>query len=338
MLNEQAIEHVRGTFTGGTVPKNVAAGNYLGQKRVLRRFTRFALGSSLFSAEGSFNYRIGSEVKRITFNGRNLQFRAIYDPHYKHGYEIETALLVANLCRDQRAFWDIGANWGYFSLLTASLPDFGGRIEAFEPNPRTFQDLRATVEQASLSGRIQCHNLGAGSQCCEMTVAESDQFNSGLSQLASEGGGEKVPVTTLDEFKGPPPGFIKIDAEGMEFDILKGAVRVMREARPYLLFENFADYRNPASTCQPVDFLQAQGYKVFIPYLRFKAGQRMVSATYGSDYNSLFEQDGRPRLGLIELKPENRFLYGNQLNLLAVHGAREAELQAGGLVEPAVAK
>jgi hypothetical protein len=124
----------------------------------------------------------------------------------------------------------------------------------------------------------------------------------------------------------------------MEFDILKGAVRVMREARPYLLFENFADYRNPASTCQPVDFLQAHGYKMFIPFLRFNISQRIVSATYGSDYNSLFEQDGRPRLGLIELKPENRFLFGNQLNLLAVHGTREAELQVRGLVEPAGTK
>jgi FkbM family methyltransferase len=335
MLNAQALNHIQKTFSAGTIPKNVTAGKSLASKRLLRRFTSFALGSNLFSAAGNFNYRLGNETKRIQFNGRNLQFRAIYDEHYQHGYEIETALLITHLCGDEKSFWDVGANWGYFSLLTASLPNFRGSIEAFEPNPRTFQDLRLTVEQAGLAARINCHNLGAGSRNCEMTVAESDRFNSGLSQLTNDGGGDKIPVTTLDDFKAPPPGFIKIDAEGMEFDILRGATRLMREARPFLLFENFSDYKNPGSTCQPMEFLHTQGYKVFIPFLRFNFDGRTVAATYGSDYNSLFAKDPQPTLRLVEMKLENRFLFASQLNLLAVHAARETELQSRGLLEPA---
>jgi FkbM family methyltransferase len=335
MRNEQALEHVQKTFSAGTVPKNVTTGNAFARRRVLRRFTRFALGSNLFSAVGSFDYRTGTGKKRIEFNGRNLQFRAVYDEHYRHGYEIETALLVAHLCGDEKSFWDVGANWGYFSLLAASLPDFQGGVEAFEPNPRTFQDLRSTVAQAGLDARIHCHNLGAGSRNCEMTVTESDRFNSGLSQLTHEGGGDKIPVTTLDDFPAPPPGFVKIDAEGMELDILKGAARLLREARPFLLFENFTDQKAPASTYEPMEFLEAQDYKVFIPFLRFNFNRRNVAATYGSDYNSLFAQDPQPALRLVELRLENRFLFASQLNLLAVHAARAPELSARGLLEPA---
>lgn len=331
MLNEQAIDHVRATFTAGKPPKNVRASNYFGQHRILRRFTRFALGSRLFSAAGSFSYRLNGEQKRIEFNGRNLQFHAIYDLQYRNGYEIETALLLAHLCCDNEAFWDIGANWGYFSLLAASLPDFFGKIEAFEPNPRTFNDLVSTVNQAGLTARIHNHNLGAGSRCCEMVVAETDQFTSGLSKLATNGSGAKIPVTTLDEFKAPQPGFIKIDAEGMELDILKGATRLMREAKPFLAFENFADYLAPTETLLPIEFLQANGYEVFIPVLHFNIHHANLLATYGSDYNSLFESDARPRLHLVQLNPEKRFLYAHQLNLLGVHVSRLADLRARGL-------
>jgi len=315
----------------GEPPANVRTSNYFGRYRILRRFTRFALGSNLFSAKGSFSYRIGAEQKRIEFNGRNLQFHAIYDPQYRNGYEIETALLLAHLCCDKAAFWDIGANWGYFSLLAASLPDFSGSIEAFEPNPRTFNDLISTVNQAGLTTRIHSHNLGAGSRCCEMVVAETDQFISGLSKLTTDGNGAKIPVTTLDEFNAPQPDFIKIDAEGMELDILKGATRLMRDAKPFLVFENFADHQAPAETLLPIEFLHANDYKVFIPVLRFNINHTTLLASYGSDYNSLFESNAYPTLHLVKLNPEKRFLFARQLNLLGVHASRVSDLQACGL-------
>jgi hypothetical protein len=82
-----------------------------------------------------------------------------------------------------------------------------------------------------------------------------------------------------------------------------------------------------------MEFLQAQAYKVFIPFLRFNFNRRTVAATYGSDYNSLFAQDPQPVLRLVELKLENRFLFASQLNLLAVPSSRESELSARGLLE-----
>ncbi|MHB1080819.1 MAG: FkbM family methyltransferase [Prosthecobacter sp.] len=326
MNKAYAVRHIQKTFTSGTIPSNVKLKNFLKSKRFLGRFAQKALGSNFCSHTGSFNYLTGGEPKKILFNGRNLQFNAIYGSRYRYGYELETALLIAILCNDKSSFWDIGANWGYFSLLAASLPDFTGTVEAFEPNPRTFPDLCSTVKQAGLERRVRCHNLGAGDATCEMELEETDKFNTGLSRLVSGGKGTKIQVIALDEFVSSPPRLIKIDAEEMELVILRGAPRLLKEDRPFLIFENFSHFKNPSLTCEPINFLNLRGYEVYVPFLRFSIEGCTVTATYGSDYNSLFEGDPSPLLGLIKLNPENRFLFANQLNLLAVHESKLPEL------------
>jgi len=331
MNKAHAVSHIQKTFTSGTIPPNVKLKNFLKSKRFFGRFAQKALGSNICAHVGTFNYEIGGKSRNIVFNGRNLQFNAIYGSRYRYGYELETALLIAILCNDSSSFWDIGANWGYFSLLAASLPDFTGTIEAFEPNPRTFPDLCSTVQQAGLEKRVRCHNLGAGAASCEMKLEEADNFNTGLSRLVTSGKGTKIQVITLDEFISSPPRLIKIDAEEMELDILRGAPRLLNEDRPFLIFENFCHFRKPSLTFEPISFLNLHGYGIYVPVLRFKIEGCIVTATYGSDYNSLFENDPSPLLSLIKLNPENRFLFADQLNLLAVHESKLPELSTLGL-------
>ena len=87
---------------------------------LLRRVSRVALSSGLFSTEGSFIFCAGGRRQRVSYDARNLQFKALYDPKYRNGYELETSLLMRKLCHGGGAFFDVGANWGYFSLLVAS--------------------------------------------------------------------------------------------------------------------------------------------------------------------------------------------------------------------------
>lgn len=331
METKTEIAALKETFSGAKAPPNVAAAARFGRRFFLRRFTHLALGSGLYSREGTFIYRAGGKTQTIQFDGRNLQFRALYDPAYQHGYEVETGLLMRKLCRGKGAFWDVGANWGYFSLLAASFPEFQGEIEAFEPNPNTFHDLTRTVEQAGMTARIQLRNQGIGAEACEMVVAECDRFNSGLSQLKKGGEGKKIPVVTLDSVGADRPWFIKIDAEGMELDILRGAAKTLGTARPFVVFENFLEVDDTAKTFAPVEFLRAQNYRVFLPVLKFQVQGRAVAVTYGHDYNPLFAADPAPELWVFELKDAERFLLGRQLNLLGVHASRVDELWAAGI-------
>ena len=273
------IAAIQETFSAAATPANVRAAHRLGGKFFLRRFTNVALGSGVYSTEGTFVYRGGGGPARtIKYDARNWQFRALYDAAYRHGYEIETGLLMRKLCRGSGAFWDVGANWGYFSLLAAAFPEFRGDILAFEPNPNTFHDLTSAVTQAGMAGRIRLNNQGVGAEPCEMVVAESDRFNSGLSQLKKNGDGKKIPVVTLDSLGADQPRFIKIDAEGMELEILRGAAQTLQTAKPFIVIENFIE-SDIAKTCAPVEFLRAAGYRIFIPALRFQVAGRAVAVS-----------------------------------------------------------
>jgi FkbM family methyltransferase len=331
MKSNNDITAIRETFTSVQIPTNVRAGSYLGRRSVLRRFSNFALVSGAFPSKGTFVYRAGSKTVTIEYEGRNLQFQALYDPAYKHGYELETALVMKKLCRGRGAFWDVGANWGYFSLLVASFPEFQGSIASFEPNPKTFKDLSRTVEQAGLSGRVRTHNLGLGAENCEMVVSESGRFHSGLSQLKKVGDGVRVPVASLDSLRSERPHFVKIDAEGMELEILKGATKTLKEARPFVVFENFLDRKDPGKTYQPIEFLRSQDYRIFLPGLRFQIQGRPVVVSYGQDFDSLFAADPSPDLCLFEVVDLERFLLGEQLNLLGVPFTRLEEPWACGI-------
>ncbi|NQW12560.1 MAG: FkbM family methyltransferase [Alphaproteobacteria bacterium] len=82
-----------------------------------------------------------------------------------------------------RVFYDIGSNWGYFSLYAATLPNYSGPIHAFEPIEETFCDLNNWVGQTGQVKRISCHKTALSDRdgTSHMGVVSSD---SGLASLA----------------------------------------------------------------------------------------------------------------------------------------------------------
>jgi hypothetical protein len=166
---------------------------------------------------------------------------------------------------------------------------------------------------------------------CEMVVAETDQFHTGFSKLSTQGEGAKIPVHTVDTYKFGTPGFIKIDAEGMELDILAGALRQLSEARPFVVLENFLDFVNPADTYATIHFLRQNSYRVFVPALHFSPGGQRILATYGN-YSEVIARHGGPQLAVAEFDPGLRFLLAPHVNLLAVHTSRVDELWQTGIL------
>ena len=330
---DKNLDHIQNTFAIVQVPTNVRVSKRLEQLPFLRRFSHRVIGLGWLPAEGCFLYRNRDEEKRVSFNGRNLQFHALYDQCYAHGYELESAVLMMVLCKGKDAFFDIGSNWGYFSLLMASAEEFAGPIYAFEPNPRTFADLTSVIRQAGTESRVMAMNLGIGETTCQMTLEETDSFKTGLARLSNSGKGMEISVKPLDELNLPPPRMVKIDAEGMEADVMAGFGRTLDEIRPLVLFENFSNPLNPAETCRPFEILQAKGYRLFAPALLFRKAGYLVPATYGGNFDDLLRHDPKPQLGLFELTVQNRFFLPPQLNILAIHSTRVQELWDTGLVD-----
>ena len=143
------------------------------------------------------------------------------------------------------AFYDVGANVGFFTIIAARLLGPAGRIFCFEPLPENYRQIRHNAMLNSFTN-IEIIGTALGSFDGEASFWTSAEPTWG--KLVSTGkvpdkmtGEIKVPVRRLDgivaESRLPPPDAIKIDVEGAEVDVLLGATETLRRYRPRLLIE-----------------------------------------------------------------------------------------------------
>lgn len=149
------------------------------------------------------------------------------------GFELVLTRVVSKILRPGDVLVDLGAHEGYFSLLAAaSCPS--ATIHSIEPLPASLRWIRSNVESSDLRN-VQVHALAiADSNGDRMIVARP---HTGSSHLADLGPGAKqalpVPAMTLDTFirsiGWPRVRFMKIDCEGAELFVFRGADNVLRE-------------------------------------------------------------------------------------------------------------
>ena len=172
----------------------------------------FYCGRSIwpFSVQGEFGVDVAGEMRHFRFDARNRMFSAVYFDKYSSGYEPPVLALVDALLPDDGVFFDIGSNWGYFSIYLASRPRFAGQIHAFEPWPTTYADLSSTVRQLGLDNVVHCHNFALGESNHEGAMQCGS--HSGCAKLAPEGSqGVAVKIQALDELRLPRPDLMKVD-------------------------------------------------------------------------------------------------------------------------------
>lgn len=134
--------------------------------------------------------------------------------------------------------YDVGANVGYMTIEGALLPNTS--VVAFEPQPELA--IRVALS-ASLSNcqnvSVYCAALGATAGEATLHVPPHNLHAS----VSSGVGGRNVrcPQVRLDDLVEaeslPPPTVIKVDVEGAELDVFRGAEATLRRWRPILLFE-----------------------------------------------------------------------------------------------------
>ena len=122
---------------------------------------------------------------------------------------------------------DVGANIGFTALL---FWQSGAKVIAFEPSPKAFRLLARNVE-----GKCEARQIAIADRSGTVFFNECPQLN--LSHLADSG--LEVAAVTIDSL-GERPTFIKIDVEGYESAVLRGATETMK-AGPAIFFEALDD-------------------------------------------------------------------------------------------------
>lgn len=283
-------------------------------KKLFRLMLSLGMGG-----KGVFRLTLKDSAPRVAFNARNTQFGALYLPQSRPIYEPETSALLDALVLDSSVFFDVGANWGWYSLLIASRPSFTGKIHAFEPFPATFDDLDSVVRQSGLDKIIACHDIALAERDGESSMAFSDGVQSGLARLG-EDGGTKVTMARMDSLGLPAPDVIKIDAEDHELEVLQGATAIIDGARPFIVFENWLHRDNPGLTLDPIALLAARNYRFFYPgWVGHSADCIQMAANISAD--------GKGVLALVPFLAAQRFQLPSQLNVVAVPEERFGELK-----------
>lgn len=130
---------------------------------------------------------------------------------------------------------DAGANIGNHTLFFAKV--LKCRVMAFEPIPATAAVLAENVERNGLGSQVQVCQFALGEADGTARIAASYPGNIGGTTLEASPAGE-VPIRALDSIDRPAPvRFIKVDVEGMDLEVLKGARRILMEERPWVACE-----------------------------------------------------------------------------------------------------
>jgi len=179
----------------------------------LRRLHEFILdrlpGDHLVSTlPGGERVRVAARYRQISWNPE--EYRAFKDA-----------------VRPGATVFDVGANVGAYTLLFARWAGPDGRVVAFEPAPASAAGLRRHMKLNGLARGVDVI------ECAVSDTVGSASFDSdgasGANALTSANGGRgviTVETTTIDAFcasRNLRPDVIKIDVEGVELDVLKGA-------------------------------------------------------------------------------------------------------------------
>lgn len=171
------------------------------------------------------------------------RFMHTYHHSYVEGnYESDLqAALVATL-RPGQVFYDVGSNIGFMTLLAAKLVGPHGQVVAFEPGPKTAKQLAAQikanglrnvlVQEAAVSNQVGMSRFETN------TYSVTAHLTAGPSPSGTQSG-QVVRTTTLDHFitTHPVPHVLKIDVEGAEIAVIRGARRLLSDHRPILIVE-----------------------------------------------------------------------------------------------------
>jgi len=189
---------------------------------------------------------------------------------YTYGFFDETVTWLAlHAARQGDTVIDVGAHFGYFSLLFSHMVGFSGRVISFEPTPSTYavlsrnvQDFRNVTALNAAAGAVEenCQMTDYGLKYCAWnTLSDASRLPDLLHEAESY---HNVKVICLDHWlaaAGIQPNVVKIDAENCEDKVIAGLSHTLKMGHPRILMET-----GSVQSLKAGQVLLAEGYRVYV--------------------------------------------------------------------------
>lgn len=179
----------------------------------------------------------GKGVKRI-IGGESIRFPAKFSRYYEADYEPETFEFFRRNIKKGMTVLDIGGHMGLFAVVLGRLVGSKGKVFTFEPTPFTQKVLSEVVRLNDLEKQVEVRCEAVSKEKGEAIFYDTGTEVSNANSLvkSERGKGEiKVPMTSVDDFvsnNNLRVDCLKIDVEGVELDLLKGAKDTFMNQRP----------------------------------------------------------------------------------------------------------
>ncbi len=268
--------------------------NLLGQLEKLEKLaqgsklTRFLAFPIKYTTATVFNYLVYPRTKKgraavaETFFGArmNVILPASTDIYLtmgkSHHSETRFAKFLIKTLQKGDSFLDIGAHFGYFSLLASEIVGSNGKVMSFEASKNTFQILKSNVEGRSnivaynnaLSDKIEMigfyefPTLYSEYNSMEISQFEGQKWFKDFAPTKTE-----VQTTTINDIiqkQGFRPRVIKIDVEGAEHTVVKGASCLANENNIAIVLEYLTNDVNNSEYVAASDKLISFGYRTHV--------------------------------------------------------------------------
>ena len=144
---------------------------------------------------------------------------------------------------------DIGANIGYFTVLLANLVGPGGKVYAFEPDPRNFYLLQRTIARNGWT-HVIAEQKAVSNEAGELLLYQTLTPDAHISTV-------KVQVVNLDDFLSDEPhiSFIKMDMDGSEPLAIQGMAQLIQLSPGLRLLAEYEPGNLKRYLSDPLDFI-----------------------------------------------------------------------------------
>jgi FkbM family methyltransferase len=260
-----------------------------------------ALQATVNKPAWGFRNTVKAEVRTFWGDYMNVTIPELVslDIAFKQYYDKDLSYLLTECLDRDMVFFDVGAHYGYFTLLGAHIVGPGGQVHSFEPSKETFELL---AENTRGRQNIMLNNRAVYSTTTELSFRNFGALRSAFNSLYSpriedqeeaktfEVNIQTIPAISIDDYveaTGVIPDFVKVDAESAEFYIVEGMRKTLAKHRPTFTLE-VGDL--PIEGVRPsrelVKFALGFGYRVFASRMGALV-PHSVQASYGLD-NLLF--------------------------------------------------